>query len=113
MGNNQKKVSDILKFILATNYYISIIDEIQDTDLFSGKLKVSLKNTLVQLNVIQKKKVISEFFNNADRDLVQNNFDLHCEFFEFISEMKCLDLENFMIDFLKENKYSKLENNDN
>ena len=56
---------------------------------------------LHNLDIVQK--VISEFFNNADRDLVQNNFDLHCEFFEFISEMKCLDLENFMIDFLKEN----------
>ena len=104
MGNNQKKVSDILKFILATNYYYTIVDELKETHLYSKNLKFHLNQLVKEMDKLQKTDTISKFFDMAEPDLLQNNYELHTLFFETLSKKSSSEVESFMIDFIEKNK---------
>ena len=104
MENNQKKVSVILKFILATNYYYTIVDELKETHLYSKNLKFHLNQLVKEMDKLKKTDTISKFFDMAEPDLLQNNYELHTLFFETLSKKSSSEVESFMIDFIEKNK---------
>mgnify|MGYP003616291123 FL=1 len=102
--SNKKKVSVILKFILATNYYYTIVDELKESHLYSKNLKFHLNQMVKEMDKVQKTDTISKFFDMAEPDLLQNNYELHTLFFETLSKKSSSEVEAFMIDFIEKNK---------
>ena len=72
--SDKKKVSVILKFILATNYYYTIVDELKESHLYSKNLKFHLNQLVKEMDKVQKTDTISKFFDMAEPDLLQNNY---------------------------------------
>ena len=102
--SDKKKVSVILKFILATNYYYTIVDELKESHLYNKNLKFHLNQLVKEMDKVQKTDTISKFFDMAEPDLLQNNYELHTLFFETLSKKSSSEVEAFMIDFIEKNK---------
>ena len=102
--SDRKKVSVILKFILATNYYYTIVDELKESHLYNKNLKFHLNQLVKEMDKVQKTDTISKFFDMAEPDLLQNNYELHTLFFETLSKKSSSEVEKFMIDFVEKNK---------
>ena len=102
--SDKKKVSVILKFILATNYYYTIVDELKESHLYNKNLKFHLNQLVKEMDKVQKTNTISKFFDMAEPDLLQNNYELHTLFFETLSKKSSSEVEAFMIDFVEKNK---------
>ena len=100
----RKKVSVILKFILATNYYYTIVDELKESHLYNKNLKFHLNQLVKEMDKVQKTDTISKFFDIAEPDLLQNNYELHTLFFKTLSKKSSSEIEAFMIDFIEKNK---------
>jgi hypothetical protein len=105
--DEDKIASFIMNFILITNYYYTTIDRIRDTRIYSQKLLYHLKQSEIEMNRISKDRVIVEFFKiagvNQTEDL-NNSEEIRNLFFNKLSEMKSQDLEQFMIDFISDEK---------
>lgn len=101
--------SKVLKFILATNYYYQIIDEVKETAFYRQNLKFHINQVEKELDKLQKQEAITEFYKIADSEKYLNNHELHDEFFKTLCTMPVGGLELFMIDFVT--KYSKENEN--
>ena len=99
--SDKKKVSIILKFILATNYYYTIVDELKESHLYNKNLKFHLNQLVKEMDKVQKTDTISKFFDMAEPDLLQNNYELHTLFFETLSKKSSSEVEAFMIEAVK------------
>ena len=99
--SDKKKVSVILKFILATNYYYTIVDELKESHLYNKNLKFHLNQLVKEMDKVQKTDTISKFFDMAEPDLLQNNYELHTLFFETLSKKSSSEVEAFMIEAVK------------
>lgn len=93
--------SRIVKFLLATNYYYTIIDEVKETEYYRQKLKSLINQVEKELDAIHKCKDLKLFYEMADEKLHLNNLDLHTMFFNKICRMSSSMLEAFMIEFLE------------
>lgn len=95
------RFSKLLKFLLATNYYYQIIDEIKETEFYRQRLKFLINQVESELDHIHKNPKIKEFYKIADDKLYNNNLDLHTYFFEKLTSLSSSMVEQFMIEFLE------------
>ena len=99
--------SRVLKFILASNYFYNILDDVKGTVFYKQELKYHLNKTEQALDKIHKTEAMREFFAIADPEKYLNNLELHEAFFEKLIEMNVTELEEFMINFVKPKKENK------
>lgn len=103
MGNFKENdiKSKVVKFILATNYFYTIVDEIKETNYYKQKVKNLLNQLETELDKIQKSENIKHFYKLANEEIYNNNLELHLMFFELLPKLSSEMLEQFMIDFIK------------
>lgn len=105
VDKSEEIYSNVVKFILATNYYYTIIDGIKETNFYRQSLKLHVNKTEEILDGIQRSKAMREFYHIADEELYLANLDLHKLFFELVASLPATEVENIMIEIVK--KYRK------
>ena len=99
MSDKEKLFDSILKYLLSTNYYYTIVDGIKETRFYSQRLKMLLNQLEKEMDRLQKNEGISEFYKIADQERYMHNLDVHEDFFKKLCEMPAGTIEKFMEDF--------------
>ena len=87
MSDKEKIFDSILKYLLSTNYYYTIVDGIKETRFYSQRLKMLLNQLEKEMDRLQKNEGISEFYKIADQERYMHNLDVHEDFFKKLCEM--------------------------
>lgn len=109
VSKNEELVSNILKYLLATNYFYTIVDNISGTKFYRHKLKNLLNQIERELDKQQRDESVKEFYKIAEEDMYMKNLEIHIAFFDTLCAMPINEMVDFMVEFIN-NNYDRLKN---